>query len=172
MAAQRVDMLVDVVDSSDRVIGTTLRRQVFQQQVGFRVAHVFLFSSTGDLLLQQIAPGLRHPGQWGSSVAGYVQAGESYYAAAQRRLHDELGVTPAIIEYGKTTMVDQGAMKFIDLFTGSCDGPFSADPGDVSALGFVPLPQILLERSSGTRTFTDTFLHVLDFYLQSSSMGP
>jgi len=172
MTTQRLDMLVDLVDSSDRVIGTSVRRQVFQQHAGFRVSHVFLFNSAGDLLLQEIAPGLRHPGQWGSSVAGYVQAGESYRTTAIRKLQDELGVLPSIVEHGKTSMVDQGSLKFIELFKGSFDGPFVPNPGDMRALEFVPLPKILAERSSGGRTFTVTFLHLLDFYLRSSSMGP
>ncbi|HLK37081.1 MAG TPA: NUDIX domain-containing protein [Polyangiaceae bacterium] len=172
MAAQRLDMLVDLVDSTDRVIGTARRRQVFQQPAGFRVAHVFVFNGVGELLLQQIAPGLRHPGQWGSSVAGYVQAGESYDAAATRKVHDELGVSPPLAEHGKTSMVDQGLTKFIELFTASFDGPFFPNQGDVSLLEFVSLPQIQVERASGTRAFTETFLHLLDFYLRSSSMGP
>jgi isopentenyldiphosphate isomerase len=172
MTTQRLDMLVDLVDSSDKVIGTAVRRQVFQQHAGFRVSHVFIFNSAGDLLLQEIAPGLRHPGQWGSSVAAYVQAGESYRTTATRKLQDELGVLPSIVKHGKTSMIDQGSLKFIELFTGSFDGPFAPNPGDIRALEFVPLPKILAEHSSGSRTFTVTFLHLLDFYLHSSSMGP
>src|SRR5580692_4842 len=86
VTAQHLDMDVDVVDGSDRVIGTGQRRHVLQQNAGFRVTHVFVFNRAGDLLLQQIAPGLRHPGQWGSSVAGYLRAGEDYRQAAERKL--------------------------------------------------------------------------------------
>jgi isopentenyl-diphosphate delta-isomerase len=172
VAAQRLDMLVDLVDSSDRVIGTAQRRQVLQQQAGFRVAHVFLFNAVGELLLQQIAPGLRHPGQWGSSVAGYLQAGESYQQAAERKLQQELGVRPFVAEYGKTSMMDQSALKFIGLFTGSYDGPFSPNPAEVSRLEFVSISQVVAERSTGARTFTETFLRLLDFYLGSSGTTP
>jgi isopentenyldiphosphate isomerase len=167
--AQRLDMLVDLVDSSDRVIGTAQRRQVLQQQAGFRVAHVFLFNVAGDLLLQQIAPGLRHAGQWGSSVAGHLQAGESYQQAAERKLQQELGVLPVVAEHGKTSMTEQSALKFIELFTGRYDGPFSPNPAEVSRVEFVSLPQIAADRAAGARTFTETFLHLLDFYLGPSS---
>jgi isopentenyldiphosphate isomerase len=170
--AQRLDMLVDLVDSSDHVIGTAQRRQLLQQQAGFRVAHVFLFNAVGDLLLQQIAPGLRHPGQWGSSVAGYLQSGETYDRCATRKLQQELGVRPAVAAFGKTSMVDQLSLKFIELFTGTFDGPFSPDAGEVSRVEFVSLPAIQIERAMGTRQFTETFLHLLDFYLGSSSTTP
>jgi hypothetical protein len=69
-------------------------------------------------------------------------------------------------------MVDQSAMKFIELFAGTHDGPFSPNPGEVSQLEFVALSTIQIERSAGTRHFTETFLHLLDFYLQSSSTAP
>jgi isopentenyl-diphosphate Delta-isomerase len=163
MATQRLDILVDLVDSSDRVIGTAARRQVLQQPDGFRVVHVFLFNTVGDLLLQQIAPGLRHAGQWGSSVAGYVLTGESYAQAAERKVQQELGVLPPFVESGKTSMQDQAATKFIDLFTGVCDGPFTPNAAEVSRLEFVALSQIQAERSTGARPFTETFLHLLDF---------
>ncbi len=169
---QRLDMLVDLVDASDHVIGVSPRRQVFQQSAGFRVAHVFLFNATGELLLQQIAPGLRHPGQWGSSVAGYLESGETYDQCAMRKLQQELGVLPAVTAFGKTSMVDQSSLKFIELFTGTFDGPFSPNAGEVSRVEFVSLPTIQVERSTGTRQFTETFLHLLAFYLRSSSMTP
>jgi isopentenyldiphosphate isomerase len=170
--AQRLDMLVDLVDSSDRVIGVSPRRQVFQQSAGFRVAHVFLFNAVGDLLLQQIAPGLRHPGQWGSSVAGYLESGETYKQCATRKLQEELRVLPAVAAFGKTSMIDQSTLKFIELFTGTFDGPFSPNAGEVSRVELVSLPTIQVERSRGTRQFTETFLHLLDFYLGSSSVTP
>jgi isopentenyl-diphosphate delta-isomerase len=165
-------MLVDLVDSSDRVIGTARRRQVLQQQAGFRVAHVFLFNRAGDLLLQQIAPGLRHPGLWGSSVAGYLQAGETYRQAAERKLQQELGILPVVAEFGKTSMLDQAALKFIELFTGSHDAPLSPNSTEVSRVEFVSITQIMLDRSTGIRPFTETFLHLLDFYLGSSGKSP
>lgn len=172
MTTQRLDMVVDVVDSTDRVIGSAQRRHVLQQATGFRVAHVFLFKVTGEILLQQIASGRRHSGLWGSSVAGYLGTGETYQQAAERRTREELGVSPAVVEYGKTKMVDQSALKFIALFTGMCDGPFSPDAADVSYLEFVDIPRIMAERTAGSRLFTPTFLHLLDFYIQSLPAVP
>lgn len=164
---QRLDMLIDLVDLSDQVVGVGRRRQVFQTAANFRVAHVFVFDSTGQLLLQRIASGLRHEGAWGSSAAGYLKAGESYQDAAVRKLQEELRVSVPIAVVGKTMMVDQGSQKFISLFVANSDGPFSPNPADISQLQFLSLQQITLERVTGARPFTETFLYLLDYYLRS-----
>ena len=105
-------------------------------------------------------------------MAGYVQAGESYQQAAERKVQQELGVLPVVSEYGKTRMLDQSALKFIELFTASHDGPLSPNPAEVSRVEFVSLSRIAAERTAGARAFTETFLHLLDFYLGSSTVSP
>jgi isopentenyldiphosphate isomerase len=167
--AQRLDMLIDRVDRSDQVVGTIARRDVFNQQANFRVAHVFVFNTAGELLLQHIAPGLRHEGSWGSSAAGYVEQGETYEDAARRKAHDELGIRVPLIDAGKTSMLDQSSTKFINLFVAIHNGPFAPNPSDIDRLDFASLAQIRSERTSGLRTFTETFLHLLDFYLSMST---
>lgn len=159
-------MVIDVVDQADRPIGTIPRGLVFQERAGFRVAHNLLFNSQGELLIQQIANTRnRHPGYWGSSVAGYVFAGESYESAANRRLFEELGVRTVPLRYlGKTSMVDDGCLKFIAVFAGTSDGPFTFDHTQIERLEFVSLSRLheLIETES--RRFTPTFLEVLKFY--------
>ena len=60
-------------------------------------------------------------------------------------------------------------MKFIHLFAASCDGPFIPNPADIDRTEFLSLAQILLERRTGTRSFTETFLHLFDFYLSAKT---
>lgn len=160
------EMLVDAVNSNDVPVGVVARGELFQGHVNFRVAHDLIFNSHGELLLQKLAPKrLRHPGYWGSSVAAYLFAGESYRDAAERRLAQELGVHNASLEFiGKISMVDDGCEKFVGIFAGLYDGPFSADTEHIEELEFLPLRQIHTLRDSGTRFFTPTFLKVLEFY--------
>ena len=137
-------MLIDRVDQSDAVIGPIERGRVFELKANFRVVHVFVLDRRGRLLLQQIPPcGKRHPGNWGSSVAGYVFSGEGYEEAARRRLGQELGVAGAELQFfGKVPMDDAGCTKFIALFTARHDGPFRPDAGHIAALDFVDLQDI------------------------------
>ena len=64
----------------------------------------------------------RHPERWGSSVAAYLYAGESYQEAAQRRLWEELGLEGPLRRIGKTRMADERSLKFVELYT-LLDGP-------------------------------------------------
>src|SRR5262245_26897812 len=113
------DMMVDIVDATDRVVGSAPRKEVFRIGQGFRVAHVFVFNRDGHLLIQRLAPARdRHPLRWGSSVAAYLFAGETYIDAARRRLSQELSLAdPSPLSVLHTSMVDDGCMKWISLFS-------------------------------------------------------
>jgi isopentenyldiphosphate isomerase len=166
MAQVGEEMLIDAVNKSDAPIGVIRRNEVFRKQVNFRVAHDLIFNSRGELLVQQLArTRLRHPGFWGSSVAAYVSAGESYQAAAERRLVEELGVRGVALNYvGKTSMEDEGCLKFIGVFSAIHNGPFTFARDHIETLEFLSMSQIHELHANGSREFTPTFLHVLRFY--------
>jgi isopentenyl-diphosphate Delta-isomerase len=160
------EMAIDAVDQNDVPIGVISRNNVFKMHANFRVVHDLVFNSQGDLLIQQLASTrARHPSYWGSSVAAYLFAGESYQDAAERRLREELGLRGAPLTYvGKTSMTDDGAHKFIGVFSATYDGPFSFDRNHIARLEFLPTSMIHELDESGSRTFTPTFLRVLSFY--------
>ena len=159
-------MLIDVVDRTDKSIGLMERGLVFHEHASFRVVHDLVFNSHGELLIQQIGSTRnRHPGYWGSSVAAYMFAGESYEAAANRRLAEELGVRNVVLRYlGKTSMIDEGCFKFIGVFAGTYDGPFAFDQPQIASLEFVSISQLHEQIEKRLRKFTPTFLEVLKFY--------
>jgi isopentenyldiphosphate isomerase len=166
MNATSLDMEIDVVDDEDRSIGVIKRSEVFARRVNFRVAHVFIFNRNQELLVQQLAfTRERNPGQWGSSVAAYLFAGEAYSDAAVRRVSEELHTNDCVPQrFGKTVMIDNGCKKFITLFTGSSDGPFQYDRSHIAQIQFLPISEIVLMHRSNARIFTPTFLTVLEFY--------
>jgi isopentenyldiphosphate isomerase len=163
---QREEMLLDQVNGRDRPIGRIRRADVFRKRATFRVAHILLFSPDHKLLLQKIAPTHdRHPGYWGSSVAGYVKAGESYENAARRKLQEELGIEDIPLErLGKTSMLDEGAKKFITIFMATYGGPLHPNPEDFADLEFVPLSRLRAKKVK--RRFTPTFEHVLQYLFE------
>lgn len=167
-----LDMLLDRVDAHGRTSGTVRRRAVFTSQANFRVAHLFLFNSQGDLLLQKIAPGLRHEGMWGSSAAGYVARGDDYLRTVARKAKEELGVSSlTLVDCGQTMMRDNGCKKFIGLFTATHDGTVILNLADASGLEFVSIRDIDGMRTDGTRRFTKTFLHLFDYYRRGVTPG-
>ena len=162
--------LLDRVDMRDRVVGSVRRGDVFREGANFRVAHLLLFNGRGEVLLQRLARGRRrHPGRWGSSVAAYVAAGESYEEAIKRRTLEELGVQVDTVEpYGKTLMDEEsGCKKFISLFSGRWDGALQIDPSHISEVQFVAVSEVLRTRDKEPWKLTPTFLHLVDRYLVS-----
>jgi isopentenyldiphosphate isomerase len=159
-------MVLDAVDQQDSPIGVVQRNEVFTLRANFRVIHDLIFNRRGELLIQKLPRSqTRHPGYWGSSVAGYIFAGESYEAAAERRLGEELGVYGVLLKsVGKTAMEDDGCCKFIGVFSAVQDGPFNFDRDHIETLEFLPRRVIHELHSSGSRNFTPTFLRVLTFY--------
>jgi isopentenyl-diphosphate Delta-isomerase len=158
--------LLDRVNELDQPIGTVHRRDVFALHANFRVAHVFILNSAGELLLQELAPARRrHPGRWGASLAAYVAAGEGYAQAAIRRLGEELGIASVHLEeIGKTQMLDEGCRKFITLFTCQNNGPFEIDSSHIAKVEFHTLGAVRDAAAQDPSRFTPTFLHLLDFY--------
>jgi len=159
-------MLVDVVNTNDVPVGVIARAEVFRKHASFRVAHDLIFNSAGELLIQKLAATrLRHPGYWGSSVAAYLFAGESYRAAAERRATQELGARGLDLDFiGKISMNDDGCQKFVGIFSAVHDGPLTFDKRHIEKLEFLSLPQIHHLDDSGERLFTPTFLRVLSYY--------
>jgi isopentenyl-diphosphate Delta-isomerase len=159
------DMMIDAVTDTDTPFGVVRRDEVFSRRANFRVVHILIFNSSGDLLIQRLAATrTRHPGYWGSSVAGYLFSGEGYEAAAQRRVAEELGLHVDLRYIGKTVMDDQGCHKFIGVFTAKFNGPFDFDRTHIDAVEFVA-PRVIRDlRNAGDPKFTPTFLRVLTFY--------
>jgi 16S rRNA (adenine1518-N6/adenine1519-N6)-dimethyltransferase len=85
--------MFDVVDENDTVTGQATRGDVHARGLLHRAVHVFVFNKRGDLLMQQRSMHKDvHPGVWGSSVSGHLDAGEDYAAAALRELDEEMGI--------------------------------------------------------------------------------
>ena len=162
-----VHQLLDAVDCHDRVVGSVRRAGVFPRRANFRAAHLFLFNRQSERLLQRLALSRsRHPGCWGSSVAAYVNAGESYRQAVERRAQQDLGVQVEGLQLrGKTSMAEEGSTKFVTLFTGQWDGPLIVDSSHIAQVRFLPVEKLVAVRRAEPWTFTPTFAQLLDLYL-------
>lgn len=156
---------IDVVDEANRPIGRIPRGEVLDAKANFRTVHVFVFSPEGQFLLQQLSASReRHRLAWGSSVAAYLHAGESYEHAAQRRLREELDLTTRLDWVGATEMTDKNSKKFVGLFTTVADRARIAEPDHIAALRFLSLDVVEADMADRPHDFTPTLRHLLRFY--------
>ena len=171
MPAPTKTSLIDAVDEHDRPVGRVPRGEALRIAANFRTVHVFVFHA-GQLLLQQLARTRdRHPERWGSSMAGYLHAGESYEDAARRRLREELGLEGPLARVGKKRMRDERSLKFVELYTLQ-DGPAEIrEPEHVAALRYWDRDELENAIAEAPATFTPTFLHVYR-YLEQRALTP
>ncbi len=93
------EILLELVDEHGTTIGTAEKLAAHQPPgLLHRAFSVFLFDDRGRLLLQQRALGKYHsPGVWSNTCCGHPYPGEAPFAAAARRTHEELGISPALL---------------------------------------------------------------------------
>src|SRR4051812_46599174 len=164
MAAPGPTALIDVVDELNEPIATAPRGEVFARRANFRTVHVLVFNHRGELLLQQLsAQRERHPCQWGSSVAGYLHAGEDYETAARRRLYEELALRTDLRAVGVMPMADDGVTKFVGVFTTEADDPRNALPEHIALIEFRHVGVIRKQVANRPSDFTSTLREVLAF---------
>ena len=88
--------LVDRVDVNDNIIGKTTKEEAHKNAYIHRVAAVFCFNPEGKLLVQH----RKKDGLFDNSVGGHVGQGESYEAAAEREMKEELGIFKKLKKVG------------------------------------------------------------------------
>jgi isopentenyl-diphosphate delta-isomerase len=170
MPAPTPGTLIDRVDDTDRPIGLVRRDAVFATHAGFRVVHLLARNAVGSLLLQQVGAARdRSPLRWGSTVAGYVFADESYADAARRRAREEVGLTAPLLKLGNVRMPDHGATKFIELFMTDAETASIQDRQHVEALRFWTLDEIDGALVETPDLFTETFPYVFRLFLAATS---
>lgn len=164
--------LIDRVDERNRSVGTVARQNVFTEHANFRTVHVLVLNHSGELLLQQLAATReRHALRWGSSVAGYIYAGESYEDAARRRLREELGLDTDLHPVGVTPMEDEGVTKFVGVFVTVADHPRVEEPAHIADIEFRPQADVERDIDIHAGTYTDSLRHVLAFWLRQGRPG-
>lgn len=133
----------DVVDPSDKVIGTELRSVVHASNLRHRAAHILVFNEAGELLLQKRSANKdRQPSKWDSSTAGHLEPGEDYLTGAIRETEEELGIKPDLQPLGKIGACPNTGEEFVEVFTTRHNGPFILPPSEVEDAIFFPTAAI------------------------------
>ena len=157
---QNAGEIFDVVDADDQVTGTATRAEVHANQLLHRAVHVFVFNKRGDLLLQQRSR-LKdvHPGLWDSSVAGHLDAGESYPAAALRELAEEMGIRGVIpTQVASLSACAATGWEHVRVYQARHDGPLVFPCAEVEAAMWMPVAEVKAWVAARPADFASGFL--------------
>jgi len=160
-----VDERFDIVDASDRVIGSAPRSEIHGRGLLHRAVHLWLYDPTGRILLQRRSLSKdREPGKWTSSVSGHVNTGEEYDTAMLREIPEEIGVPAGSCrDFGRVGYfpacrgTDQ---EFVWLYRAVHAGPFQPDPSEVAGLEWFSPDELEAKIKKQPQEFSSCLLHL------------
>lgn len=165
--------LFDIVDEANNVIGQASRQKAHAEKLRHRAVHLLITNKHGDLFLQKRSRWKdENAGEWDSSVAGHVNAGDSYEATAIRELKEELNIEvapEAIQQFGELPATSETGYEFVRLYHTRHNGPFQWPRSEIEAGSFFPVP--LLERWIAARPcdFSSSFRQIFKLWRASEA---
>ena len=162
-----MEELFDIVDDQDRVIGQAPRSACHGNPgLIHRVAHVLVFNSAGQLLLQKRSRSKDvQPGRWDTSVGGHLDPGEDYLSGALREMAEELGIVDQTLEFMYSyPHRNDFESENVSSFWVSYDGPVLYDREEIETVSFFSVEEIA--QMIGSDVVTPNFKHEWVLFLQ------
>ena len=133
------------MDEHDEVIGGVPRSRMRRERLIHRTTYIFVFSSRGELLVQERTPTKDvYPGYYDLAAGGVLMEGESYVESAYREAEEELGLRGvALTDHFKMYYEDERSRSFGRIYTCVYDGPFALQREEVASARFVRPEAIL-----------------------------
>lgn len=158
-------MLIEVilVNEQDEQIGTMEKMEAHAKGMLHRAFSVFIFTSKGELLLQQRAPGKYHNGGlWTNTCCSHPLPHENILSAAQRRLEEEMGFTTKLVpafNFTYKAAFENGLTEYEydHVFTGIYDGQVIANKKEVSDFCYKKMEDIEMSVLSHPDKYTEWF---------------
>ncbi len=139
---------VILVNEADQELGLMEKMQAHRQAILHRAFSVFIFNSSGEMLLQQRAISKYHSGGlWTNACCSHPLPGESTSMAACRRLQEEMGFSTQLnnaFSFIYKAAFDNGLTEyeFDHVFTGIYEGTINTDPAEVQDYCYKPMDDI------------------------------
>ena len=154
---------VILVDENDTPLGTMEKMEAHERGVLHRAFSVFIFNSSGEMLLQQRAFSKYHSGGlWTNTCCSHPREGETTIEAAHRRLQEEMGFDCEIekaFDFIYKKELDKGLIEheFDHVFTGGFEGGFRFNPNEVNAVVYKSVQEVLEEVAQTPENYTEWF---------------
>ena len=163
-----MEELLILVSPKDRQTGFAPKMQVHQKGLRHRAFSVFIFDRNARLLLQQRAQGKYHSaGLWTNTCCGHPRHGERTLAAAQRRLHEEMGLSCKLLKVSTLLYHESVSNQLIEheydhVFAGICDIDPVANPEEAQDWQWLELSKIPDVLNATPQIFTAWFHRIFE----------
>lgn len=159
------------VDKDDNVIGAGTKKEALEKGIVHRISRIFLFNSSGEMLIHKRSENVPVPGKWDQSVGGHVDEGENYLQAAYRELQEELSIKNiSLQEVSKfyTEETDGGDIKkrFNTLYSVEYEGRVEPNKTEVAEIKWVKVEELEDWMEKRPEDFTQGFIKSLNIYQQ------
>ena len=158
-----MEEFVILVDENDAEIGKAKKLGAHQKGLLHRAFSIFIFNSSGEMLLQQRALGKYHSGGlWTNACCGHPRPGETILNAAKRRLMEEMGITCELeSKYAFTykANLDNNLIEHeVDhVLIGKFDGEFLFNSAEVSNFKWMGIEELKDDIAKSPQDFTVWF---------------
>lgn len=163
--------ILDLVDEHDQVIGQLSRREVHEKGLhNFRAAHGLVVNKEGKIWIpRRTATKKLHPNALDYSVAGHVEAGETYEASFIRETGEELNIDLSVVPWRLlgTLTPSEGAYCFQTVYEIQYDSEPPYNPEDFSEANWMSPQEIIDRIESGDLAKGDIVTTIKKFYLKS-----
>ncbi len=152
--------IFDIVNDSDKVIGSASRNEVHKRGLKHRSVHLLIFNKQGSVLLQKRSIEKdTYPGTWDSSVSGHVDSGENYDEAVIRESWEELGVKFEGIpeKIFKVDACKETDNEFSWVYRHFSEGPFSPNVEEISEIKWFSIENLDDSNLQDSSNFSPAF---------------
>jgi len=164
------DEMVAIVDEQNRVVGSTLRREMRACRLPHRATYILVFNSSGELFVQKRTMTKDiFPGYYDPAAGGVVLAGERYLEGALRELEEELGIRSVpLTNLFEFYYEDERSRVWGAAFSCVYNGAVVLQEEEVESGAFMPIPDVL--RDIEAKPYTPDGVYVIRRYLHEFPM--
>ena len=161
--------LVVLVNEKDEVLGYKEKLEAHQQGILHRAISVIIFNSKGEMLIQQRSLKKYHwAGIWSNTCCSHPRKEETYQAAAERRLYEELGfrtpLTEAFHFIYKAFDAPSGLTEheYDTVFTGIYNEQFQFNKDEIEAIEWISVADLEKDITANPDKYSFWFKIILD----------
>jgi isopentenyl-diphosphate Delta-isomerase len=158
---------VILVDENDRVMGSLEKLQAHEEGRLHRAFSIFVFDSTGRLLLQCRSSKKYHSANlWSNTCCGHPRPGESVSFAAHRRLREEMNFDCDLYEEFRFTYRARLDERFVEheydyVFVGECNDDPAPNAKEVSDWKWMSIDELKLDIETNHTAYSYWLQHLI-----------